>query len=47
MDRKGRVGPAGAEDMGILSVKSLEEAMELNRKGKVSNEKLCFQVAGI
>ncbi|CZT40458.1 related to C.carbonum toxD gene [Rhynchosporium secalis] len=37
--------PQKPRDMGKLCVDSLKEAMELNRQGKVSNEKLCFQVA--
>ncbi|CZS97564.1 hypothetical protein WAI453_008696 [Rhynchosporium graminicola] len=41
----GSLVPQKPRDMGKLSVDSLKEAMELNRQGKVSNEKLCFQVA--
>ncbi|PVH85258.1 GroES-like protein [Cadophora sp. DSE1049] len=43
--QNGEMTPQTPKDMGVLSVKSLEEAMEWNRRGKVSNEKLCFQVA--
>lgn len=44
---EGKIKPQNAKDMGTLSVKSLTEAMALNRSGKVSNEKLCFQVGGL
>lgn len=44
---EGKIKPQNAKDMGNLSVKSLTEAMALNRSGKVSNEKLCFQVGGL
>jgi hypothetical protein len=45
--QEGKIKPQNTKDMGTLSVKSLEEAMALNRSGKVSNEKLCFQVGGL
>jgi hypothetical protein len=44
---EGKIKPQNAKDMGTLSVQSLKEAMALNRSGKVSNEKLCFQVDGL
>lgn len=44
---EGKIKPQNTKDMGTLSVKSLTEAMALNRSGKVSNEKLCFQVGGL
>ncbi|KAL2076012.1 hypothetical protein VTL71DRAFT_955 [Oculimacula yallundae] len=43
----GSLVPQKPRDMGKLSVDALKEAMELNRQGKVSNEKLCFQVASL
>lgn len=43
--QRGELVPQRPKDMGVLSVKTLQDAMELNRKGKVSNEKLCFKVA--
>jgi hypothetical protein len=42
---EGKIKPQNAKDMGTLNVKSLTKA--LNRSGKVSNEKLCFQVGGL
>jgi hypothetical protein len=44
---EGKIKPQNAKDMSTLSVKSLTEAMALQRSGKVSNEKLCFQVGGL
>jgi hypothetical protein len=44
---EGKIKPQNAKDMGTLNVKSLTKAMALNRSGKVSNEKLCFQVGGL
>ncbi|RDW61643.1 hypothetical protein BP5796_11535 [Coleophoma crateriformis] len=43
----GKLVPQRPRSMGTLSVETLTEAMQLIRDKKVSNEKLCFQVANM
>ncbi|KUJ06444.1 GroES-like protein [Mollisia scopiformis] len=45
--QEGKLTPQKPRDMGTLSVETLQRGMDLNRKGEVSNEKLCFQVSSM
>ncbi|KAH6645688.1 hypothetical protein BKA67DRAFT_526993 [Truncatella angustata] len=40
----GIIHPRPVQSLGKLSVESVEKAMDLNRQGKVSNAKLCFDI---
>jgi hypothetical protein len=42
---KGLIVPPRVKNLGKLSPSTLSNAMELNRTGKVSAEKLCFEVS--
>ena len=42
---EGLITPPRARNLGKFSPATVSEAMELNRAGKVSAEKLCFEVS--